>query len=97
MDCFNNEIILFPSENKPLAAAIEENPRKKPVIRHPTKKCKETEDHNNENSDIVTCGLFVCGQHNTTILLLLDEAAEQNPDLILSLVSSKINLFLGAF
>lgn len=80
----------FVLENKPLATPIEENPRKNSVVRHPAQKNKETEDKNNENSDIITCGLFVCGQHNTTILLLLDEAAEQNPDLILSLVS-KIN------
>lgn len=77
------------TDNKPLATPIEENPKKKSVVRHPAKKTKEAEDKNNEKGDIVTCGLFVFGQHNTTILLLLEEAAEQNPDLILSLVSTR--------
>lgn len=40
-----------------------------------------------EDVSLVPCSLFVCGHNNMTLTLILEEGVEQNPDLVLLLVS----------
>ncbi|KAL0272111.1 UNVERIFIED_CONTAM: hypothetical protein PYX00_005207 [Menopon gallinae] len=61
-----------------------ENKAKSKPIREPSVK-KQTRNVESKNPDIMSCGLFVCGHGNLTMLLLLDENVQHNPDLILSL------------
>lgn len=46
-----------------------------------------------EDVSLVPCSLLVCGHNNMTLALILEEGVEQNPDLVLLLVRSKLIFF----
>jgi len=47
---------------------------------------KKVEESAKEDNSVIPCSLFVCGQGNMALLLVLEAGTEDNPDLILKLV-----------